>query len=112
MTQSGELFEYTSGGLKQLGYNVVTLDFKNPTKSSCYNFLQPVIDEIEKGNIAQAQNKASDIVESLVGEAKGEKIWNDGEKSTIKARNYVGMYGSSKTISKYCKCLLFFIKYV
>lgn len=80
----GELFEYTSGGLKQLGYNVVTLDFKNPTKSSCYNFLQPVIDEINKGNIAQAQNKASDIVESLVGEAKGEKIWNDGEKSTIK----------------------------
>lgn len=80
----GELFEYTSGALKQLGYNVVTLDFKNPTKSSCYNFLQPVINEIEKGNYAQAQNKASDIVESLVGEAKGEKIWNDGEKSTIK----------------------------
>lgn len=80
----GELFEYTSGGLKQLGYNVVTLDFKNPMRSSCYNFLQPVIDEIKKGNVAQAQNKASDICESLVGEAKGEKIWNDGEKSTIK----------------------------
>lgn len=80
----GELFEYTSGELKQLGYNVVTLDFKNPMRSSCYNFLQPVIDEIKKGNVAQAQNKASDICESLVGEAKGEKIWNDGEKSTIK----------------------------
>ena len=66
----GELFEYTSGGLKQLGYNVVTLDFKNPMRSSCYNFLQPVIDEIRRGNIAQAQNKASDICESLVGEAK------------------------------------------
>lgn len=66
----GELFEYTSGGLKQLGYNVVTLDFKNPMRSSCYNFLQPVIDEIKRGNIAQAQNKASDICESLVGEAK------------------------------------------
>lgn len=69
----GELFEYTSGGLKQLGYNVVTLDFKNPMKSSCYNFLQPVIDEIKKGNVAQAQNKASDICESLVGEAKRRK---------------------------------------
>ena len=69
----GELFEYTSGGLKQLGYNVVTLDFKNPMRSSCYNFLQPVIDEVKKGNVAQAQNKASDICESLVGEAKRRK---------------------------------------
>lgn len=80
----GELFEYTAGGLKQLGYNVVTLDFKNPKKSSYYNFLQPVINELKKGNLAEAQMKASDICESIVGEAKGEKIWNDGEKATIK----------------------------
>lgn len=80
----GELFEYTSGGLKQLGYNVVTLDFKNPMKSSCYNFLQPVIDEVKKGNIAQAQQKASDICESIVPESKQEKIWENGEKATIK----------------------------
>lgn len=26
----GELYEYTSGMLRELGYNVVTLDFKNP----------------------------------------------------------------------------------
>ena len=81
----GELFEYTSGGLKQLGYNVVTLDFKNPMKSSCYNFLQPVINEIKKGNIAQAQQRASDICESLVEDSKQEKIWSNGEKATIKS---------------------------
>lgn len=85
MIQSGELYEYTCKELEQLGYKVLTLDFKNPLKSSHYNFLQPVIDAVNKGDIPLAENRASDIVSSLVGEAKGEKIWNDGEKSVIKA---------------------------
>lgn len=85
MIQSGELFQYSCKELEQLGYKVLTLDFKNPLKSSHYNFLQPVIDAVNKGDIPLAENRASDIVSSLVGEAKGEKIWNDGEKSVIKA---------------------------
>lgn len=64
---------------------MVTLDFKNPMKSSHYNFLQPVINEIKKGNIAQAQQRASDICESLVEDSKQEKIWSNGEKATIKS---------------------------
>lgn len=40
---------------------------------------------LTSGDIPLAENRASDIVSSLVGEAKGEKIWNDGEKSVIKA---------------------------
>ena len=47
--------------------------------------MQPVIDAVNKNDIPLAENRASDIVSSLVGEAKGEKIWNDGEKSVIKA---------------------------
>ena len=85
MILNGELFQYTSKELEQLGYKVLTLDFKNPLKSSHYNFLQPVIDAVNKNDIPLAENRASDIVSSLVGEAKGEKIWNDGEKSVIKA---------------------------
>ena len=81
----GELYEYTCKELERLGYKVLTLDFKNPLKSSHYNFLQPVIDAVNKNDIPLAENRASDIVSSLVGEAKGEKIWNDGEKSVIKA---------------------------
>ena len=76
----GELYEYTCKELERLGYKVLTLDFKNPLKSSHYNFLQPVIDAVNKNDIPLAENRASDIVSSLVGEAKGEKIWNDGEK--------------------------------
>lgn len=79
------MFEYTSGALKQLGYNVLTLDFKTPLKSSKYNFLQPVIEQVAKGDIARALNYCSDIVESLVGEVGNrEAIWVNGEKSVIK----------------------------
>ena len=81
----GELYEYTSGSLKQLGYNVLTLDFKTPLKSSKYNFLQPVIEQVQKGDIPKALNYCSDIAESLVGEVGNrEAIWVNGEKSVIK----------------------------
>ena len=36
-----ELYHYTSRYLEDNGYKIVTLDFKNPLKSSRYNFLQP-----------------------------------------------------------------------
>lgn len=83
----GELFEYTCVELKRLGYNVLTLDFKTPLKSSKYNFLQPVIEAIKQKNTPKAENYASDIVQSLVGDVKGngEAIWNNGEKAVIRA---------------------------
>ncbi|MDO5555162.1 MAG: type IV secretory system conjugative DNA transfer family protein [Clostridia bacterium] len=84
MIQNGELYQYSCEELERLGYKVLTLDFKTPLKSSHYNFLQPVVDAVNKGDIPLAENRASDIVTTLVGESKGEKIWNDGEKSTIK----------------------------
>lgn len=81
----GELYSYTNIFLRALGYNVLTLDFKEPLKSSKYNFLQPVIDAVNQGDIPLAQNRAADIVNALVGETKGEKIWSDGQKSVMKA---------------------------
>lgn len=88
--------------MKNFGYKVLTLDFKNPLKSSHYNFLQPVIDAVLKDDIPLAENKAADIVESLVGEAKGEKIWNDGEKSTIKAGILGVVVENAKEHQEYC----------
>lgn len=68
------------------GYEVLTLDLKTPLKSSKYNFLQPVIDEVNKGNIARAEEKCADIAESLVGEVGNrEPIWVNGEKSVIQS---------------------------
>ena len=79
----GELNQYTGTFLRRLGYNVITLDFKNPLKSDRYNLLQPIIDAIDEDNIPKATECVWDLVGILVGDAKGEKIWNNGEASTI-----------------------------
>ena len=47
----GELYQYSCKELERLGYKVLTLDFKNPLKSSHYNFLQPVINAVNSGDI-------------------------------------------------------------
>lgn len=79
----GELYNYTEPFLKSLGYKVVAIDFKNPLKSHSYNFLQPTVDAVNNGDIPEAIESAWDITSALVGEAKGEKIWTNGEASTI-----------------------------
>lgn len=81
----GELYQYTYPFLKRLGYDVYAIDFKTPLKSDGYNFLQPVIDAVDNNNIPGAIEATWDITASLVGETKGEKIWRDGEASTIAA---------------------------
>lgn len=79
----GELYQYTYPFLERLGYEVIAIDFKNPLKSHRYNFLQPVIDAIDADDIARAVDATWDLTASLVGEAKGERIWTDGEASII-----------------------------
>lgn len=81
-----ELFHYTADYLKKLGYEVICLDFKNPEKSTRYNLLQPVIDAVNSGNMERAEMYAWDITNILVGDnVSNEKIWENGEKSTIAA---------------------------
>ncbi len=79
----GELYQYTYPFLERLGYEVIALDFRNPLKSNQYNFLQPIIDSVDKEDIPTAIEAIWDITSSLVGESKGERIWTDGEASTI-----------------------------
>ncbi|SFR77572.1 VirD4-like conjugal transfer protein, CD1115 family [Anaeromicropila populeti] len=81
----GELYCYTSYFLKNLGYEIVTIDFKNPKKSTHYNYLQSIIDSVNAGNIPEAIDFTWDLTAQLVGEAKGEKLWNNGEASIIAA---------------------------
>jgi len=80
-----EIYHYTSKFLENLGYKIITLDFKNPTRSTRYNFLQPVIDAVNREDFRKAEEYAWDITQSLVGneDTKMEKIWRDGEMSVI-----------------------------
>ena len=80
-----ELYQYTSGFLKRLGYEVICLDFKTPAKSSRYNLLQPVIDAWNEGDRDRTEMLAWDLTNTLVGKSEGEKIWTNGEMSVIAA---------------------------
>jgi type IV secretion system protein VirD4 len=80
-----ELLYYTCKLLELLGYQVITQDYKNPKKSTRFNYLQPIIDCIDKEDLPGAIDATWDITSQLVGEPKGERLWNDGEASIIAA---------------------------
>ena len=46
----GEIFATTSQMFKEQGYNVLTLDFRNPSLSNHLNILEPIIKEYELFN--------------------------------------------------------------
>lgn len=81
----GEILQYTMPLLEKLNYKVLTIDFKNPMKSTRYNFLQPVINAFKHGDVKKAEEYCWDITQALVGneDTKMEKIWKDGEMSII-----------------------------
>lgn len=79
-----ELYLYTRPFLERLGYEVLTLDFRAPRKSDRYNFLQPVIDAVNAGNIPEAVTAARDVATILAPESpRGERIWTDGERAVL-----------------------------
>lgn len=81
----GELVDYTKPYLEKLGYEVYTINYDEPLYSDNWNYLQPIIDFVDAGDIPAAIDATWDLTSQLVGEAKGEKIWNDGEASMIAA---------------------------
>lgn len=92
----GELYQYTYPLLQRLSYAVLPLDFKNPSRSVRYNFLQVIIDAIALGDLAKAVSAAWDFVDSLVQEAKNtDPIWANGEKGLIAAAAMQVVYDNS-----------------
>ena len=78
----GEIFDYTEPYLKAMGYEVLTLNFRKPKKSHRYNFLQPVIDAVNEGDIPKAIDRTWDFTSAIVPESR-EKVWENGEKSIM-----------------------------
>lgn len=83
MDPKAELYLYTYPFLERLGYEVITIDFKNPLKSNRYNFLQPVVDAVNAGDLPKAVSNARDVAAILAPDSRGERIWTDGERSTL-----------------------------
>ena len=78
--------------LKLLDYDVLTIDFKNPKKSTRYNYLQQIINHVDDDDMPGAIDATWDLVAELVGEPKGERLWNDGEASMIAAGTMAVVY--------------------
>lgn len=81
----GELYAYTSAFAKAAGYLVVNIDFRNPNKGNHNNYMDEIITAIDNEDIAEAIDLTWDLVAVLVGEAKGEPIWHNGECASIAA---------------------------
>lgn len=76
---------YTAEKLKELGYDVIAIDYINFLKSNKYNYLDIIINAVEDDNIPLAESLVSDMVNILVGKNdKTEPIWKNGEMSVIK----------------------------
>lgn len=78
-----ELYLYTYPFLERMGYEVLAVDFRDPLKSSRYNFLQPVIDCVNAGDLPRAVTRARDVASMLVPEDKTERIWLDGQRAAL-----------------------------
>lgn len=84
----GELYFSTCPFLERLGYEVIVLDFKDPLKSCRYNFLQPVIDAVNMGDLPLAVTRARDIASMLVPDRPDthtDPIWPDGQRAILTA---------------------------
>ena len=81
----GELWTYTAPFLESLDYQVVAIDFRSPDRGVHYNYLDEIVKSVKENEIGEAIDLTWDLVSVLVGEAKGEKIWHDGECAAIAA---------------------------
>lgn len=81
----GENYHFTFKYAEKTNHDVYVLDFRNPDKGNHYNYMQDINDAIDEGDIVTAVDKTWDCVSVMVGEAKGETIWNDGTCSSIAA---------------------------
>ncbi|MCL2772742.1 MAG: type IV secretory system conjugative DNA transfer family protein [Oscillospiraceae bacterium] len=80
----GELADYCTLYLKNLGYDVILLDFKQPLKSQRYNFLQLIIDAVNRKDFTSAGDLIQDITWSLVPKPKySDPLWSHGEAAVI-----------------------------
>ncbi len=93
----GEFYAYTINLLKRLGYKAYTIDFREQKRSDRYNPLEEIIFYVKNDDIDEAINSTWDLVSQLVGEAKGEKIWTNGEASVIAASIMCVVYDNIET---------------
>lgn len=82
-----EVRQYSEPMLKKLGYKVITIDYRDMSKSMAYNYLDEVIEKVNAGNINKAIQISTDIAVFLAGEKSEQEgsIWHEGKIAVLSA---------------------------
>lgn len=87
----GELYERSAPFLRDMGYSVKVIDYRKPGWGNMWNAMQPVLDALRDGDVAEASKHAWSIANMFVyqkpgsDQGSGESIWKDGAESVIAA---------------------------
>ncbi|MBW5471564.1 TraM recognition domain-containing protein [Brevibacillus formosus] len=83
----GELYARSHKYLRERGYDVVMLDFRNPKRGNYWNLMEPINRAIEEKDYARASESAWDVAHTIVHqkEHSGDPVWQNGEESVIAA---------------------------
>jgi type IV secretion system protein VirD4 len=84
----GELYITCRDYLKEQGYNVITLNLREPLKGNQWNILDMVNKAVDEGNIPKATEYAWSIANTISNQTpstSSEPIWKNGEQSTLAA---------------------------
>lgn len=84
----GELYITTRDYLQSKGYNVITLNLREPLKGNQWNILDLVNKAVDSGDIPRATELAWDIAHTITNQTpstSSEPIWKNGGESTIAA---------------------------
>lgn len=83
----GELYQRSSKFLRKMGYRIKVVDFRKPGWGNFWNPMEPVIQALERNDVAEANKHAWSIANMFVyqrpGSDRGEPIWRDGAEAII-----------------------------
>lgn len=82
----GELFIITKDYLKEQGYDVVCLNFRDPNMGNQWNLMELVNRAVDEGDFPKATEIARDIANTIAPKNAGgqsDPIWGNGERAVI-----------------------------
>lgn len=100
----GELYIYTREYLKSQGYNVISLNLREPSKGNQWNMLDLVNKAVDDNNISKATELAWDIAHTIANQSpstSSDPLWRNGEESTIAALILLTSINSEFTFQKH-----------
>ena len=83
----GELYDFSSQFLRECGYDVVRLDFREPAKSRRWNPIDAVVKALKAGDLAKASQAVWDAAHIISYDPQlfGEKFWTFAQEALIAA---------------------------